>query len=119
MLGRACRRTLVTTPTPVVGEADETLPREEDQCLQPGDPPDVAVRPDDVCAMVFTSGTTSRPKGCLITHANYVYAGESVSKSLRLAPDDRHMVVLPLFHVHAQYYQTMTALIVGASLALM
>ena len=80
---------------------------------------DFGVTPADECGMVFTSGTTSRPKGCLITHANYVYAGESVSKSLRLAPDDRHMVVLPLFHVHAQYYQTMTALIVGASLALM
>jgi hypothetical protein len=38
MLGRACRRTLVTTPTPVVGEEDPTLPREVDQCLQPGDP---------------------------------------------------------------------------------
>ncbi|MBI1735791.1 MAG: AMP-binding protein [Candidatus Rokubacteria bacterium] len=86
---------------------------------QPTDGPDVGVAPGDVCAMVFTSGTTSRPKGCLVTHANYVYAGESVSKSLRLGPDDRHMVVLPLFHVHAQYYQTMTALIAGASLALM
>ncbi|MBD0299528.1 MAG: AMP-binding protein, partial [Nitrososphaera sp.] len=45
----------------------------------------------DECGMVFTSGTTSRPKGCLITHANYVYAGESVSKSLRLAPEQQHL----------------------------
>lgn len=81
-------------------------------------PPDPGVGPLDECGMLFTSGTTSRPKGCLITHANYVYAGEAVSKSLRLAPDDRHLVVLPLFHVHAQYYQTMTAVIAGASLAL-
>jgi crotonobetaine/carnitine-CoA ligase len=86
---------------------------------QPTAAPDVPVAPRDECGMCFTSGTTSRPKGCLITHANYVYAGESVSKSLRLAPHDRHMVVLPLFHVHAQYYQSMTALVVGASLALM
>ncbi|MBI2203169.1 MAG: AMP-binding protein [Candidatus Rokubacteria bacterium] len=86
---------------------------------RPATAPDARVTPRDECAMCFTSGTTSRPKGCLITHANYVYVGESVSKSLRVAPDDRHMVVLPLFHVHAQYYQTMTALVVGASLALM
>ena len=97
----------------------ETVLYDDVAAGQPAGAPDVAVSSDDVCAMVFTSGTTSRPKGCLITHANYVYAGESVSKSLRLAPDDRHMVVLPLFHVHAQYYQTMTALVVGASLALM
>ena len=99
-------------------EAD-TLLYDELVTSEPANAPDAAVTPADVCAMVFTSGTTSRPKGCLITHANYVYAGESVSKSLRLTPGDRHMVVLPLFHVHAQYYQTMTALIVGASLALM
>jgi crotonobetaine/carnitine-CoA ligase len=86
---------------------------------EPAELPDFGVTPADECAMVFTSGTTSRPKGCLITHANYVYAGESVSKSLRLTPADRHMVVLPLFHVHAQYYQTMTAVIAGASLAMM
>jgi crotonobetaine/carnitine-CoA ligase len=85
---------------------------------QPNTLPDFGVTPYDECSMCFTSGTTSRPKGCLITHANYIYVGETVSKSLRLAPHDRHMVVLPLFHVHAQYYQTMTALIAGASLAL-
>jgi crotonobetaine/carnitine-CoA ligase len=92
---------------------------EEVVATQPATLPDFGVRPLDDCAMCFTSGTTSRPKGCQITHANYIYAGESVSKSLRLVPDDRHLVVLPLFHVHAQYYQTMSALVVGASLALM
>jgi len=54
-----------------------------------------------------------------ITHANYIYAGEVTSKLISLRPDDRHMVVLPLFHANAQYYSFMTTLNVGASAALM
>ncbi|MBA2448348.1 MAG: AMP-binding protein [Chloroflexi bacterium] len=76
-------------------------------------------KPLDVVAILYTSGTTSRPKGCLITHANYVHVGESVSKGMRLGPDDRFFTVLPLFHGNAQYYSTMSALVVGGSVALM
>ncbi|MCF8568400.1 AMP-binding protein, partial [Alicyclobacillus tolerans] len=79
---------------------------------------DTAVRPEDVASMLYTSGTTSNPKGVLITHANYVHAGEVMSKSIRLSPDDRQFIVLPLFHANAQYYSTMSALTVGASIAL-
>ena len=74
-------------------------------------------RPDDVAAVLYTSGTTSRPKGVLVTHANYVHAGEVVAQHLRVRPDDRWLVVLPLFHANAQYYSTMSALVSGASVA--
>ncbi|MDP2728526.1 MAG: AMP-binding protein, partial [Dehalococcoidia bacterium] len=72
----------------------------------------------DEAGMIYTSGTTARPKGVLLTHANSIYAGEVVSKHLRLSPEDRHLVVLPLFHGNAQYYSTMSTLVVGASMAL-
>lgn len=74
---------------------------------------------EDLAAIMYTSGTTAKPKGVLVTHANYVYAGETVAKAIRLAPADRHLVVLPLFHGNAQYYSTMSALVTGASVALM
>ncbi|WP_240377143.1 AMP-binding protein [Bacillus piscicola] len=80
--------------------------------------PDIPLYSEDVAAMLYTSGTTSRPKGVLITHANYLYVGETMSKSIRLAPDDRQLIVLPLFHGNAQYYSTMSALTVGASIAI-
>lgn len=73
---------------------------------------------EDVAAMLYTSGTTSHPKACMITHANYLYAGEVMAKSSRLSPDDRQLIALPLFHANAQYYSTMSALTVGASIAL-
>ncbi|GGD49757.1 AMP-binding protein [Paenibacillus nasutitermitis] len=78
----------------------------------------IQLESEDVAAMLYTSGTTSQPKGVLITHANYVYAGEVMSKSIRLSPDDRQLIVLPLFHGNAQYYSTMSALIVGGSIAI-
>ncbi len=73
---------------------------------------------EDVAAMLYTSGTTSKPKGVEVTHANYIYAGELLSKSIQLTENDRPFIVLPLFHGNAQYYTTMSALVVGASIAL-
>lgn len=74
--------------------------------------------PTDVLAVLYTSGTTSRPKGVLVTHAAYLRCGDVVAGHLRLRPDDRQLVVLPLFHGNAQYYSTMSALVTGASIAL-
>ncbi|MDQ0163356.1 class I adenylate-forming enzyme family protein [Bacillus alveayuensis] len=73
---------------------------------------------DDVAAILYTSGTTSKPKGVLVTHANYIYAGEIMSKSLRMSPEDRVLIVLPIFHGNGQYYMSMPALSVGASIAI-
>ncbi len=81
--------------------------------------PDCDVSALDEAGILYTSGTTSQPKGVLVTHANYIYAGETVARTLRLGPEDRHMVVMPLFHGNAQYYSVMSALVVGASVALM
>ena len=84
-----------------------------------GDLPPVDLDPVDDLAILYTSGTTSRPKGVIVTHANYVFAGEQISKNVGLSPDDRWLVTLPLFHGNAQYYSVMTAVTVGASIALM
>ena len=73
---------------------------------------------EDVVGMLYTSGTTSKPKGVQITNANYIYTGELMSKSVNITEDDRMFIVLPLFHGNAQYYSTMSALVVGGSIAL-
>ena len=86
---------------------------------QPEELADVPLDPLDEAAILYTSGTTSRPKGVLVTHANYIYLSEVVSKLMRLGPEDRHLVTLPLFHANAQYYSFMTTLNVGGSAALM
>ena len=85
---------------------------------EPDTPPDAICSAEDEVAILYTSGTTSRPKGVLVTNANYIYAGETVAKALALSPQDRHLVVMPLFHGNAQYYSTMSALVTGASMVL-
>lgn len=91
-----------------------------DELLADATTPDPAadIAPTDDAAILYTSGTTARPKGVQVTHANYIYAGETVAKAIRLAPEDRHLTVLPLFHGNAQYYSTMSTLVSGASMAL-
>ena len=81
--------------------------------------PETAVAPLDEISMQYTSGTTSKPKGVLLTHANYIYGGEVMSKAMRVGPGDRHLIVLPLFHAGAQLHAFVPMLLCGGSVALM
>jgi crotonobetaine/carnitine-CoA ligase len=74
--------------------------------------------PQELLAVLYTSGTTSKPKGVMVSHAAYLHCGEAVAQHVRLRPEDRNLIVLPLFHGNAQYYSTMSALVTGASIAL-
>lgn len=65
--------------------------------------------------ILFTSGTTSRAKGVVLTHANWLWSGERSSRGLRLDHTDRLLTALPLFHVNAQSLTLMCALTVGAT----
>jgi crotonobetaine/carnitine-CoA ligase len=76
------------------------------------------VAPHDRLAVLFTSGTTSAPKGVEVTQANYAFAGDVMAAAATLRPDDRQLVVLPLFHANAQYYSFASAISAGASVAL-
>ncbi len=53
-------------------------------------------------AIQFTSGTTSRPKATIWTHANGLWGGKSMSMNLRLRRDDVTLLYMPLFHANAQ-----------------
>jgi crotonobetaine/carnitine-CoA ligase len=77
------------------------------------------LNPLDLVSIMYTSGTTSKPKGVMVSHANYFAAGNTVADHLELCEHDRQFVVLPLFHGNAQYYSIMSALLLGASTVLM
>jgi len=56
------------------------------------------VRPDDVCNMQYTSGTTGFPKGVMLTHRNVVNNGKCIGDRLGLSTEDRMMIQVPMFH---------------------
>lgn len=68
---------------------------------QPGFVP-VAVQPDDVSAIIYTSGTTSDPKGVMLTDGNLTAELECIRQFIPVGPGDGLLGVLPLFHVLAQ-----------------
>jgi carnitine-CoA ligase len=74
--------------------------------------------PADAAAIVYTSGTTSRPKGALVRHLAYVGAGQSMRSWLGLGDAERVWCVLPFFHINAQAYSLMTALANGYPLVI-
>ena len=77
-----------------------------------------AVAPTDRLAVMFTSGTTSEPKGVVLTQHNYAHVADTMSAAVGLRPEHRWLVTLPLFHANAQYYCIAPAIAVGASVAL-
>lgn len=81
-------------------------------------PPEVAVSSNDVCELIFTSGTTRKPKAVMITHAMCLRAGLDAVHCLWLQPGERCLTALPLFHVNAQAMSLFGALTVGGTLIL-
>ncbi len=85
--------------------------------LQPGpEAPAALAAPDDVAAILYTSGTTGRPKGAMITHGNVLFNVQATIAGHGFRPDDVHLVVVPLFHVTGLNTLTPTAFYQGATL---
>jgi crotonobetaine/carnitine-CoA ligase len=80
--------------------------------------PACAASPLEVAAIVYTSGTTSRPKGVMVRHAAYTETGASFPGWIGLQSPQRLWACLPLFHINAQAYSLMTALAHGFAVAL-
>jgi long-chain acyl-CoA synthetase len=66
-----------------------------------------AVMQDDLATLVYTSGTTGRPKGCVITHRHFVHSLHQVLAALPdvLKPNETTLMFLPLAHIFARIVQ--------------
>src|SRR6202795_735705 len=73
-----------------------------------------AVAADVVASLLYTSGTTSDPKGVMLTHANLMGEVESVFKWAHVGPEDAVLGVLQLFHVLSQMANLLLPLVKGA-----
>ncbi|MDO5042671.1 MAG: crotonobetaine/carnitine-CoA ligase [Slackia sp.] len=75
-----------------------------------------AIDPHDTAEIMFTSGTTSCPKGVELTHYNLLYSGLYGDWEFALTPEDRFLTTMPAFHSNFQLSALMPVLTVGATL---
>lgn len=80
--------------------------------------PDVSMNRTDEAAILYTSGTTGNPKGCLESQEYYLVAGKRYSEHLGLTSSDRILTPLPIFHMNPQILSTMGTLFAQGSLAI-
>jgi acyl-CoA synthetase (AMP-forming)/AMP-acid ligase II len=72
-------------------------------------------RPDDIALLMYTSGTTGQPKGVPLTHRNVACSAANIASHYALTPDDRSLVVLPLFHGHGLIGAALSTLASGGA----
>ncbi len=76
------------------------------------------VTPQDIIYILYTSGTTTMPKGAMLTHWNIRRNGENIAARMHATPQDRFWIPIPLFFSFACANALMTALNTGACLVL-
>jgi malonyl-CoA/methylmalonyl-CoA synthetase len=103
-LGDAAPRVLITAPqiAEVKNPAHDELPTHFDG--------------DELAALVYTSGTTGRSKGAMLTRANLGTNAQSLASAWAFTADDVLLHALPVFHVHGLFMAINTTLVSGASL---
>ncbi len=76
------------------------------------------IKHSDPMTILFTSGTTGRSKGVVMSHHYYYYAARTIAAGMSVGPDDVLYTCLPLFHVNAQVCTVLAALLFDARVAM-
>ncbi|HEY1876320.1 MAG TPA: malonyl-CoA synthase, partial [Rhizomicrobium sp.] len=86
---------------------------------QPQDFPDAEVGMSDLASILYTSGTTGRSKGAMLTHGNLCSNAESLRDTWHFTDRDVLLHALPIFHIHGLFVAINVTLISGASMILL
>jgi fatty-acyl-CoA synthase len=77
---------------------------------------EATLRPDDAINVQFTSGTTGNPKGATLSHCNILNNGYEAGKGMRLTPEDRLCIPVPLYHCFGMVLGVLAAITHGATI---
>jgi long-chain acyl-CoA synthetase len=72
----------------------------------------------DEAMLMYTSGTTGKPKGCVLSHRSVVAGGEYTSAAHGLTRDDRVLCAMPLYHINGQIVTAVAPLVHGGSVVM-
>ncbi len=72
--------------------------------------------PDDLAALLYTSGTTGRSKGAMLSHGNLASNAQALVAEWRFTPDDVLIHALPIFHTHGLFVAINVTLLAGAAM---
>ncbi len=84
----------------------------------PADGELATVNDSDNALLMYTSGTTGKPKGCVLSHRSVIAGGEFTSTAHRLGADDRVLCAMPLYHINGQIVTTVAPLVHGGSVVM-
>ena len=73
---------------------------------------------DDDAMLMYTSGTTGKPKGCVLSHRSVVAGGEYTSAAHALTKEDRVLCAMPLYHINGQIVTAVAPLVHGGSVVM-
>ncbi|MBZ5540008.1 MAG: acyl--CoA ligase [Acidobacteriia bacterium] len=120
-LAGVCKRT--RTPVPLFLASDDaalqfraqdgSMPAQRSGVAEP------QLAPEDIAGIFYTSGTTARPKGVMITHGNLLYSAEVTIRCLSLCSEDVPALAFPLFHANSLFYGVLTAIVLGGTIGLL
>jgi malonyl-CoA/methylmalonyl-CoA synthetase len=99
--------TLVTLGTDGTGSLLDAMPEESVPVAQR--------TASDLAAILYTSGTTGRSKGAMLTHANLLSNAQTLKSLWGWQPDDVLIHILPIYHVHGLFVALHGALLAGAT----
>lgn len=75
--------------------------------------------PDDLAGLLYTSGTTGRSKGAMMTHRNLLSSAQALTDLWQITAQDRLIHALPIFHTHGLFVALNTSLLAGAQVRFM
>ncbi len=80
---------------------------------------DVARTPDDPAAILYTSGTTGKPKGAVMSHSNLDFSARALVEAWGFTASDVLLHILPLFHTHGLFVAAYCSVASGGSMVLL